>query len=64
MPVPCNRPGDLLADAKVAEDYVEHVLDINPAGQSRQGAGGEPQFLGQKILTLGHWPSRGASKGG
>jgi len=32
---------DLLADAEVAEDDVQDILDIDPAGQAAERAGGD-----------------------
>jgi len=39
----------LLADAEVAEDDVEHVLDADPAGDAAERAGGEAQVLGRQL---------------
>ena len=43
----------LFADAEVAEDHVQDVLDIDPAGEAPERAGGDAQLLGQQILTAG-----------
>src|SRR5262249_2130770 len=43
--------GGLLPNTEVAEDHVEHVLDIDPAGQAAKRPGGEAQFLGDQFLT-------------
>jgi hypothetical protein len=40
-----------LANAKIAEDDVENVFDIDSAGQPAQGSPGEPQFLRHHILA-------------
>jgi len=64
MPVSHHGTGRLLADTEIAEDHVEHVLDIDPAGQAGQRPGGEAKLLGQEIFALGHWPSRRAAEGG
>ena len=41
------------ADAEVAEDHVQDVLDIDPAGQPPQRAGGDAELFGQQILAAG-----------
>ena len=64
MPVSQYSTMSLLTDTEIAEDHVEHVLDIDPAGQAGQRPGGEAKFLGQEIFALGHWPSRRAAQGG
>ena len=42
----------LLADAELAEDDVEDVLDIDPAKQATKRGRGPPQFLCGKLLAL------------
>ncbi len=44
----------LFADAEVAENHVQNILDIDPAGEPPERAGGDPQLLGQQILAAGH----------
>ena len=39
------------ADAEIAEDHVENVLDVDPAGQPAERPGGQPQFLGHQLLA-------------
>ena len=57
-PMPQASPEyGLFADAKVAENHVQDVLDIDPAGQPAERAGGDPQLLGQQILAAGHFAS-------
>ena len=58
-------PRRLFADAEVAENHVQNILDIDPAGQTAQGTGREPQLLGQQILTAGDlaaWARRRAAR--
>src|SRR5208282_1786579 len=47
-------------NTEIAEDNVEDVLDIHPAGQPAERRGGRPQFLGDQLLapggTLGERP--------
>lgn len=43
----------LFADAEIAENHVEDVLYIDPAGEPPEGAGGDAQLLGQQILACG-----------
>lgn len=38
----CER---LFTDAKIPEDHVEDVLDVDPAGEASQAGGSEPQLL-------------------
>src|SRR4029077_5231579 len=42
---------DSFTNAEVAEDLVEHVFDIDAAGQSAKGPGGVPQFFGDYFLA-------------
>ena len=37
----------LFADAEVAKNHVQDILDIDPAGEAAERAGGEAQLLGQ-----------------
>ena len=39
----------LLADAEVAEDYVEQIFDVDAAGDAAEGAGGQTNVFGDKI---------------
>ena len=41
----------LFADAEVAEDHVQNILDIDPAGQPPERMGGDAQLFGQQILA-------------
>src|SRR5579862_3416506 len=38
-----------LPDAEIAEDDVEEVLDVDPAGDAAQGAGGEAEVFGGEL---------------
>ena len=40
-----------LADAELAEDHFEDVLDIDAAGQPPQPGGGEAELLGDQFLA-------------
>ena len=42
-----------LPDAEVAEDHVEDVLDVDPAGEAAERPGRQPQFLGDQLLLAG-----------
>ena len=64
MPVAQYSTMSLRTDTEIAEDHVEHVLDIDPAGPAGQRPGGEATLLGQEIFALGHGPSRRAAEGG
>jgi hypothetical protein len=45
----------LLTYTKLAEDHVEHILDVHPAQQPSQRIGGRAQLLGDQFLALpGH----------
>ena len=48
-----ERRDRLFADAEVAEDHVQDVLDVDPAGQAAERLAGEPQLLGQQIFAAG-----------
>src|SRR5665213_41704 len=54
----------LFADAEVAEDHVQDVLDIDPASEASERPGGDAQFLGQQILTGRHLARLGAAESG
>ena len=43
----------LFADAEIAENHVQDVLDVDPAGEPPQGASGDAQLFGQQILMTG-----------
>ena len=43
----------VFADAEVAEDHVQNVLDVDPAGQPAERVRGDAQLLGQQILAGG-----------
>lgn len=45
---PCHS--GLFADAKVAENDVQHVLDVDAAGEAAERRGRGPQLLGQQVL--------------
>ncbi len=64
MPVSHHGTSRLLADTEIAEDHVEHVLVLDPAGQAGQRPGGEAKFLGQEIFAPGEWRTRRAAQGG
>lgn len=44
----------LFADAEVAENDVQDVLDVDPPGKPAERTGGKPQLLGQQILLGGN----------
>ena len=52
----------LFADAEIAEDDVENVLDIDAAGQTSERLAGGAQLLGQQILAAGTAPARAAKR--
>ena len=54
----------LFADAKVAENHVQDILDIDPAGQPAKRAGGDAQLLGQQVLAAGHIAALSPLQGG
>ena len=41
-----------LPDTEVPEDHVENVVNVDTTGEPSERAGGEPQFLSEKILTV------------
>src|SRR5690606_9761671 len=47
-----RRPA-LLPDAEIPENDVKQVLDVDPAGEAAEGAGGEPDILGRELRQLG-----------
>ena len=47
-------PARLLPNAKVAENHVQDVFDIDPAGQPAERAGGDAQLFSQQILSGSH----------
>ena len=53
----------LFADAEIAKNHLQNVLDIDSAGQAAQGLGGEPQLLGDDVLpttrAFGQGPGEG-----
>ena len=53
----------LFADAEIAENDVQNVLDIDPAGQAAQRLGGKPEFLGDDILAAVLAFGQGAREG-
>src|ERR1041385_8112298 len=53
-----KRPGpSSLPDAEIAEDDVEHVLDVDLAREAPERAGREAEFLGDQLLA-GRGPER------
>src|SRR5438105_6354709 len=48
-----RETGPLFTDAEVAENDVQHVLDVDPAGQPAERLPGHSQFLGDDILAAG-----------
>ena len=46
---PAKRFVRLFPDTEVAEDHVQDILDIDPAGQPPERTGGDPQLFCQKI---------------
>jgi hypothetical protein len=42
-----RRPGGLFADAEIAENHVQDVLDVDPASEPPQRSRSEAQLLGQ-----------------
>src|ERR1700747_1324177 len=61
-----HRINDSFTNAEVAEDLVEHVLDIDAAGQSAKGPGGVTQLFGDYLLARRPCGAlrRGAVQGG
>ena len=57
------RGGRLFADAEVAEDHVQDVLDVDPAGKPPQRPGSDAQLLSQQILAAGHIGRQGPAQG-
>ena len=53
MPQPGQEPGrtegSSLADAEIAEDGVQHVLDIDSAGEPAERPGRQAQVLGRQF---------------
>jgi hypothetical protein len=41
----------LFTDAKIPENDVKHVLDVDPTGQPAQRPAGQPQFLRHHVLA-------------
>ena len=41
-----------LTYTKFAEDHVQHILDVDPAEQSAEGASRHPQILRRQFLTF------------
>jgi len=39
-----------LPDTKIPEDNVEHIFDVDPAGEAAELTGGEAQFLGDQFF--------------
>ena len=37
-------------DAEVAEDDVQNVLDVDPAGQAAESVGGNAEFLSEEVF--------------
>jgi hypothetical protein len=46
-----RRVNRSFTNAEVAEDLVEHVFDIDAAGQSAKGPGGVTQFFGDYLFA-------------
>lgn len=44
---PLPHGGELFPDAEIAENHVQDILDIDPAGEPPEGARGDAQLLGQ-----------------
>ncbi len=43
--------GASFPDAELPEDHVQQILDVDPAGQPAQRAGGEAELLGDDVLA-------------
>ena len=39
--------GYLFSDTEVAKYHVQHILNVDPTREAAQGAGSDPQLLGQ-----------------
>ena len=39
-----------LADAEIAKDHVENILDIDPAGEPAERPRGQPQLFGEDVF--------------
>jgi hypothetical protein len=59
-----EHPVRLFPDAKVAENHVQDVLDIDPAGEAAKRAGSNAQLLGQQILAARHFSALSPPQGG
>ena len=44
---------ELFADAEIAENRVQDILDIDPSGQAAERASGDAQLFGQQVLAAG-----------
>ena len=42
-----------LPDAELAEDHVEHVLDVHAPGDAAEGSDGEAEILGGELRQFG-----------
>jgi hypothetical protein len=43
---------DLLSDTEIAKNNVQDVLDVDPAGEPSERAGGQPQFFGNEVIAF------------
>jgi hypothetical protein len=41
-----------LTNTKIAEDHVQHILDVDPAEQPAEGSSRHPQILRRQFLTF------------
>ena len=49
-----TRASDLLfTDAEVAEDHVQHVLDVNPSGEPAERPCRQAQFFRDQVFVAG-----------
>src|SRR6185312_8815274 len=51
--LPCGFDG-LFPNAEVAEDHVENILDVDPAGQLAECMRRGPELLGHQVLAAGN----------
>lgn len=49
-PMALGSPAGLFADAEVAKDHVQDILDVDAAGEAPERAGGDPQLFGQQLF--------------
>ena len=53
----------LLAYAEIPKDHVQDIFHVNPSREATQGLGGDSQFLGQQVFTVGINARRATQRG-